>query len=58
MNRNGMSFPDVIRTLAQREGMQIEYEERQESEQDKERRDEETQIRQRILSTLRKAAGD
>lgn len=58
MGRNGMSFPDVIRTLAQREGMQIEYEERQESEQDKERRDEEAQIRQRILSTLRKAAGD
>ena len=58
MNRNGMGFVEVIRMLAQREGLAIEYDERPESPEDKEHRDEEAQARQRVLSTLRKAAGD
>ncbi len=57
MERIGLSFGDAVKYLAQREGLRVEYERKQQPEESK-RDSDEQQARQRTLSVLRKASGE
>lgn len=56
--RLNRGFVETIRFLAQREGMVVEYDSRDEDEQEKKRREEEGQVRQRVAGAVKKAAGE
>lgn len=51
-------FVETIRFLSQREGMTVEYHERDEDAEEKKRREEDSQVRQRVAGAIRKAAGE
>ncbi|WP_326505062.1 DNA primase [Noviherbaspirillum album] len=58
MQRLSRGFVETIRFLSQREGMAVEYDNRDQDEHEKKRREEEGQIRQRVAGAVRKAAGE